>query len=81
MGVECLCNQCKPKAERVPKPEDCGCDYCIEVMQSDCKPKASSVFTLERQVNSQRACIDELLDLIGYLPQGLAVLEKHGVSR
>lgn len=30
---------------------------------------------------SQAACIEELLEKIGYLPEGLAILEKHGLQR
>ena len=64
-GDECTCCKCEPAWELV-----------VEA--------GSVTFPLIEAgaiVMRQQACIDELLGLIGYLPQGLAVLEKHGLTR
>ena len=84
-GDECDCTCCKPKATEVQQGVFVvGKSSSVFTVVNHNLTDAT--FTLcnmdhQEQIDKQRACIDELLGLIGYLPQGLAVLEKHGVSR
>jgi hypothetical protein len=64
--------------------DTCGCVACGCVEAEPPKKTIRYVNitpTLNQIMGRQQACIEDLVGLIGYLPQALQVLEKHGLSR
>ena len=96
MSDECACDRCRPygwpdlptppQVDTLPRGEMLnhvyGCDGGMHVwyIPPGCMCGQKPPLATDRE-KRQAACINDLLDLIGYLPQGLKVLEKHGVSR
>ena len=70
--------------------DTCKCAKCFpngwvdlhEPTELESLPKGERVWAIvdASLVDRQRACIEHLLGLIGYLPEGLAVLEQYGLT-